>query len=310
MSNSKKDQIMKKNCFLNVALLLGIVVTLSSCSGSEEVINPSSLTAPVRIQVSDFSITMDNLCETRTRATENPANTNIVGALTLAFYASDGTKMYEATQLKSDASTYTTFGAFSCDLPVGSYTMVAIGRYVGSNDEFSLTSPTEAAFTSERVRETFCKTQSVTVTSTAPLDLSVTLNRIVTQLFIVSTDLRPEGVSKLRTTYSAGSKSFNPTTGLAIGNSGFSLTNNSSAAVGATIEVKNFAFLATDEQTMTITLEVLDNDDNVLITKEIPNVSLKRNRKTILRGPVFTPSASSASFFIETSWLDDNTINF
>ena len=305
---------MKKISFLNAALILGTVVsvvTLTSCSpASEEVLNPSSSTAPVRIQVADFSISMDDINDAPTRAAENPANTNIVGALTLAFYASNGTKMYEATQLKSDASTYTTFGAFSCDLPVGSYTMVAIGRYVSTNDEFSLTSPTEAAFTSERVRETFCKTQSVTVTSTAPLDLSVTLNRIVTQLFIVSTDLRPEGVSKLRTTYAAGSKSFNPTTGLAIGNAGFSLTNNSSAAVGTTIEVKNFAFLATDEQTMTITLEVLDEDDNVLITKEIPNVSLKRNRKTILTGPVFTPSASSASFLIETSWLDDHTINF
>ena len=305
---------MKKISFLNAALILGTVVsvvTLTSCSpASEEVLNPSSSTAPVRIQVADFSISMDDINDAPTRAAENPANTNIVGALTLAFYASNGTKMYEATQLKSDASTYTTFGAFSCDLPVGNYTMVAIGRYVSTNDEFSLTSPTEAAFTSERVRETFCKTQSVTVTSTAPLDLSVTLNRIVTQLFIVSTDLRPEGVSKLRTTYAAGSKSFNPTTGLAIDNAGFSLTNNSSAAVGTTIEVKNFAFLATDEQTMTITLEVLDEDDNVLITKEIPNVSLKRNRKTILTGPVFTPSASSASFLIETSWLDDHTINF
>ena len=305
---------MKKISFLNAALILGTVVsvvTLTSCSpASEEVLNPSSPTAPVRIQVTDFSISMDDINDAPTRAAENPANTNIVGALTLAFYASNGTKMYEATQLKSDASTYTTFGAFSCDLPVGNYTMVAIGRYVSTNDEFSLTSPTEAAFTSERVRETFCKTQSVTVTSTAPLDLSVTLNRIVTQLFIVSTDLRPEGVSKLRTTYAAGSKSFNPTTGLAIDNAGFSLTNNSSAAVGTTIEVKNFAFLATDEQTMTITLEVLDEDDNVLITKEIPNVSLKRNRKTILTGPVFTPSASSASFLIETSWLDDHTITF
>ena len=303
---------MKKISFLNAALILGTVVsvfTLISCSSaSEEVLNPSSPTAPVRIQITDFSISMDDINETPTRAAVSPDG--VVGALTLAFYASDGTKMYEATQLKSDASTYTTFGAFSCGLPVGSYTMVAIGRYVSTNDEFSLTSPTDAAFTSERVRETFCKTQSVSVTSTAPLDLSVTLNRIVTQLLIVSTDFRPEGVSKLRTTYAAGSKSFNPTTGLAIGNAGFSLTNNSSAAVGTTIEVKNFAFLATDEQTMTITLEVLDDDDNVLITKEIPNVSLKRNRKTILRGPVFTPSASSASFLIETSWLDDHTINF
>jgi hypothetical protein len=303
---------MKKISFLNAALILGTVVsvvTLTSCSpASEEVLNQSSPTAPVRIQITDFSISMDDINETPTRAAVSPDG--VVGALTLAFYAYDGTKMYEATQLKSDASTFTNFGEFSLLLPVGNYTMVVIGRGVGTGDEFSVTSPTVAEYSSERARETFCKTQEVTVTSSTPLNLSVTLSRIIANLFVYSTDVRPAEASKIRTTYSAGSKRFNPTTGLATENTGFSLINNPSTAVGKTISVMSFVFLATDEQTMTITLDVLDDDDNVLITKEIPNVSLKRNRKTILRGPVFTPSASSASFLIETSWLDDHTITF
>lgn len=293
------------------ALLLGAVLTLSSCS--EEVMNLENQETvpkvPVHIRVNDFSVSLGDIPDAQTRAVQSPASYKALKYLTLAFYDAEGTSIYNSTQVKSVPSTFSTFGDFSCDLPVGTFTMVAIGRDWSEGDEFSLTSPTVAAYTSERVRETFCASQSVTVTNSTPLDLSVTLSRIVAQLNILSTDIRPEGVSKIRTSYAAGSKSFNPNTGLAIGNSGFSVTNTPSATVGSTINVLNFAFLSTDEQTMDITLEVLGDHDEVLITKVIRNVPLKRNRKTILSGPVFSPSTSVVSFSLETAW-DENTVNF
>lgn len=307
---------MKKYFSKSFALLLGAVVTVVtlSCTDAEEVLNQvdqdMGVTAPVRVQVNDFTMSIDDIPKAQTRATKNPADYGNVGAITLAFYATDGTKMYADTQLKEGDTHYTTFGTFSCNLPIGTYTMLVIARDSLTDDVFTLTSLNEAAFTSEKVRETFCKTQSVSVTSSAALDLSVTLNRIVPQLSICSTDPRPSGVGKIRTTYSAGYKSFNPTTGLGIGNAGFSLINTPSAAVGKVVEFRNNTYLATDEQTMTITLDVLDTEDQVLITKVIPNVPLKRNRRTVLRGPLFTPSASTASFLLETSWLEDVTVNF
>ena len=180
---------------------------------------------------------------------------------------------------------------------------VAYGYYDG--DVFTLTSPTEAAFTSERPRETFSKVQSVTVTSASPLDLSITLNRVISKLQIASTDNRPAGVAKIRTTYAAGGKSFNPTTGLATDDSGFSITNTPSAAVGSTIGVESNLFLATDEQAMDITIEVLDAGNNVLFSHTVSNVPFKRNRKTTLRGAIFTAATSSAGFQLETSWLTE-----
>lgn len=298
--------------------LLGTVLTLSSCSSdAEEVLNPSAPSvpqtvryAPVRVQVNEFSMSMEDVPEAQTRAVKSPYDYSNVGAITLAFYDSAGTLVCDSTQIKTIPTTFDTFGDFSLLVPVGDYTMVVIARDSIENDVFTLTSPTVAAFTSEKVRETFCHTQAVSITSTTALDLSVTLTRCVSQLSVTSTDPRPNGVDRIRTTFGAGGKRFNPTTGLAIDNTGFSVYTSPSKPVGNTVGYKNLAFLATDEQTMTITLEVLDEDDNVLITKEIPNVSLKRNRKTILRGPLFTPSASAASFVLETSWLSDHTINF
>lgn len=288
--------------------LMSAVVTLSSCGDAEEVMNPSTAAgyAPVSVHVSDFTISMDD--QPGTRAAVDPANYNKVKELTLAFY--DGTnEVYKATQVKSDASTYETFGQFSCSLPLGSYTMVVLGRDTDDDDVFTFTSATSASYSSERIRETFCASQNVSVTSTAALSLPVTLTRVVTQLGIRSTDVRPTGVDKIRTTFGAGGKSFNPSTGLATVNTGFVTTKALTSAVGASIAIGSFAFLATDEQTMDITIEVLDGSDNVILTKVVNDVPMKRNRVTNLRGALFSANSTSP-ITVESSWLTDTTVDF
>ena len=69
-------------------------------------------------------------------------------------------------------------------------------------------------------------------------------------------------------------------------------------------------FLATDEQTVDVTFETLDANDNVLYTKTITNVPLKRNRVTTLKGVMFTNDSSSGTFQVDTDWIEGNTINF
>ena len=290
----------------NYLLAAALTLLVVGCSEEETGNNPQ-VYAPVTVHVNDFSMSVDDFS---TRAEEAVANYTDVGAIKLAFYNSDGAQQYMTTQLRSDASTYTTFGNFSCDLPVGNYTMVVIGRGYFDGDAFTLTSPTSAGYTSERARETFVAKQNVTVTSSAPLNLNVTLSRIVSSINIISTDGRSTGVAKIRTTYAKGSKSFNPSTGFATDDAGFVLTNTPSAAIGSPINVSSFVFLATDEEKMNITIEVLDASNNVLFTKVVENVPLKRNRKTTLTGAMFTAPTSAASFKVETSWLDGNSVSF
>lgn len=306
-----------------VALFVSAVFGLGSCSDAEGVMNSeiegSSGCVPVRVHVSDFSFSVDDFPGTfdpsagsgtagsGTRGAVAPDSYEGIKAITLAFYSADGSEVSKTTQEKGSAEN---FGDFSLTLPVGSYTMVVIGRDVLEGDAFSLTSATAAGYTSERVRETFCAKQSVAITSSAAVNLDVTLNRIVAQLTIQSTDGRPEGASKIRTTYSAGGKMFSPSTGLAIEDTGFSVVNTPKSAVGAAIGVKNFAFLASNEQVMDITLEVLDADDNVLITKEVKDVPLARNKKTTLSGALFTPTAVAIGVRVEEDWLPDETITF
>jgi hypothetical protein len=273
--------------------------------------NAEQATAPVRVRVSNFSITTEEMPSGggTTRAAENPGGYFEGGAITLAFYDAAGHETYKTTQIKGDG-TYTTFGEFTANLPVGHYTMVAVARYYYAGDAFTLTNPTAAAYTSERPRETFTKVQSVTVTSATPLDLDVTLNRISSWLKIISTDGRPASAIKIKTTFAKGGKSFDPSTGLATVDTGFWQTNNPSTAVGATIEVNAVPLLYTDEESMNITIEVLDADENVIGTKVVNNVPFKRNRVTKLTGAVFTAGTSGAGFKLETTWLSDYNMDF
>jgi hypothetical protein len=303
-----------KKLFISTAILLSIVACTNDSESTVVENQTEQGYAPVTVRVSDFSIATEEISSggSLTRGTETLDSYFAGGAITLAFYNAVGTEVYKTTQVKGDGS-YTTFGEFTANLQVGTYTMVAVARAHYDGDAFTLTSPTEAAYTSMRPRETFSKVQTVTVTSASPLDLSVTLNRINSWLKIISTDGRPASIKKIRTTFEKGGKSFNPTTGWATTDTGFSQTNNPSTATGATIEINVVPFVACAddaEEKMTVTIEALDNDDNVLGTKVVNNVPFKRNRQTILRGNVFTAEPTTSSFKIETAWLSDYTMDF
>lgn len=266
--------------------------------------------APVTVTTNGFEVSLGEF--TGRRAEQSVTSYNYVKALTLAFFKQDGTEVYKCTHIKNNEDTYeTAFGEFSTSLPLGSYTMVVIGY--NRSQEMTLTSSTVASIGTGSLCETFADTQEVNINNTTPVNLTATLQRIVTALGVRSTDNRPAGVTHLRITYSAGSKSFNPMTGLAVDNNGFTDLITFSTAVGSPIFSGSYLFLNTDEQTMDVTIETLDGaEGNVLFSKTITNVPLKRNRQTILQGPIFTNgTANASSFKVESNWITPgNTIEF
>ena len=293
----------------------GMILLAASCSNESElneVINSEKATAPVTVRVNGFSITQEDFPSGGTRAEQDVVDYTGVGAIDLAFYSGE-TEVYKTTQLRSNTSSYTTFGEFSCNLPIGNYTMVVVGRGWFDGDVFTLTSPTAAGYTSDHVRETFVASQAVNITSANAVNLSATLERIVAQVTVISTDGKSAEAKKVRTTFAASGKGLNPSTGLATTNTGFSNTVGVSTAVGVVSSSVNFAFLYSNEQTMSVTVDVLNEAGNVICTHTINNVPLKRNRKTTLRGPIYTATAvASSAFQLETDWLDGdgNTVYF
>ena len=301
---------MKNLIFMAVCCL--VAAACSNEGSLDSSVNPSGeqVMAPVKVTTTGFEVSQGEF--TSRRAEQSVTSYNYVKALTLAFFKQDGTEVYKCTHIKEDPNaTYTTFGEFSTSLPLGSYTMVVIGYNRAL--EMTLTSATVASIGTGSLCETFADTQEININNTTPVNLTATLQRIVTALGVRSTDNRPAGVTHLRLTYSAGSKSFNPMTGLAADNNGFTDLITFNGAVGATIYSGSYLFLNTDEQTMDVTIETLDGaEGNVLFSKTITNVPLKRNRQTILQGPIFTNgTANASSFKVESNWITPgNTIEF
>lgn len=297
---------MKKFFLMAVAALL----TISCTNNNEETVvnaqDEQNAKVPVRVHVDGFSVTQEDFPLTRTATAV--ASYEGVKAITLAFYKGS-TEVLKTTQIKGSLDPGETFGEFECSLDMGSYTMVVIARGNFDGDVLNLTSPTSAAYTSDHVRETFAATQEVNVTSNTPLDLTAVLNRVIAKVVIVSTDNRTADVANIRATFSAGGKSFSPTTGLATVNTGFSNTMQG-ANIGAKENAISYVFLATDEQTMDVTIETLDAEQNVLFSKTVSDVPLKRNRVTTLTGAMFTAEAAAGSFTLNSDWLSGNNVGF
>jgi len=193
---------------------------------------------------------------------------------------------------------------------MGSYTMVVLGYGLNDGEPvITLTSPTSATFGNNPARETFVATQAVNITNTNDVTLSATLNRIVSKLKIHSTDGCTENAVNVRTTLSAGGKAFSPSTGLATSNTGFINVLPIQSTVGNPTNSITYLFLATDEQTVNVTIDVLDAGGNSISHKEVSGVPFKRNRMTVLTGSLYS-SGGNGSFQVETEWLTDAEVNF
>jgi hypothetical protein len=292
----------------------GMILLAASCSNdrveSVDNVQVENVVAPVTVCVSGFSITQEGFSGTRSTAV---ADYSGVKALTIAFYkVDDGSEVYKNTQFRDNLPEGETFGAFTTTLSAGNYTMVVLGYGQGqSNQAITMTSATAATYGEGTVYDTFAATQEVSITNSDAKNLTATLQRIVTALAVQSTDLKPEGVTHMRLTYYGGGKSFNPTTGLATSNDGFvSLAGLPTA--GNTTYTGNYFFLASDEQTINVKIETMDGaDGNVLYSKTVENVPLKRNRQTTLIGAIYSNArVSGSSFEISESWLDAHVMSF
>lgn len=298
------------NKYFLLAVCVGMIA--ASCNKSEtefeteENKETANSYAPVNVHVLDFTAYVGDI--PATRANQAAADYSGVKTMQLAFYdASTNALVYSDTQLRDDNTTYTTFGEFSCTLPMGSYKMVVIGH--GSTSAITLDTPTSAEFSTDKARETFAYTETIDITTTASVDISAALSRICSKLMLSSTDALPASVKKINVSFSGGGKAFNPTTGLATVNTGLTNSVTINSTVGLHCEVNSYIFLATDEQNVDVTIDVYGAEDALLFHKIVSGVPLKRNRQTTLQGKIFSASLGGG-FTLSTDWQSGNIVNF
>ena len=292
--------------FYYVAAMLLLAATSCSSDSENSVVTPQT-SVPVTVRVDGFTQSLEDFSGSSHRAAQSVESYSNVKAITLAFYDANGVEQCKMEQLRDDHTTYTSFGEFSCSLPIGSYTLVAIARGLLPNDVFTLNSAVEAVY-GGLTRETFAGTKAVVINSTSAQNQNISLNRVCAKLTIATNDVRPAGIAKIRTTYGQGSKTFSPTTGFATDNNGFVIINTPSI-VGEPIAISSYVFLTENTQTMDITIETLDANDQVVFSTVVHDVPFKRNRVTRLHGALFSASVASA-IQVETAWENEEVVNF
>ena len=69
-------------------------------------------------------------------------------------------------------------------------------------------------------------------------------------------------------------------------------------------------WLCSGQSNIDVTIEALDANDQVLFTKHIPAVPLKRNAETTISGPIFTTGSSTIGITLDTDWLPGYEVTF
>ena len=288
---------------LSTLFVAAMLLLMTSCNQEED----NKTLVPIHVNTNGFNVTQEDFDPTRAATTADDY-TNI-NAIILAFYQGN-TEIKRFTQLRADMPQGQSFGEFNLYLPIGKYTMVVVAYSTNENSPFTLTSLTEAAFTGLRVKDTFVATQTVNVTSGNPLALSATLNRIVSQLTVTSTDGKAPNADKLRMTLSGGSKAFNPSTGLATDNLGFDNAVTITKDAGQVTSSATMLFLSEDTQNIDVTIDVLDAQSNVITHKVITKVPFKRNKVTLLTGALYSSTTTVSPIQLNADWLPTVTITF
>ena len=255
-----------------------------------------------QIEKTPFASLFPGANQATTRAAK--AASEVCTRLNFAIYNQEGTRVKQVNQT-SDA---TGFGKCSFQLSEGTYQLVVVGHSSGGNP--TMTDPTCIKFTnSQGFTDTFICSRDVTI-GEDPVDLKVSLDRIVALCRFVITDEIPAGVSTMRFYYTGGSGAFDANTGLGCVNSKQDVKFD---VASGQKQFDLYTFLHDTEGTIHLTVTALDSSGNELYNREF-DVPMQQNHITWLSGDYFNGSGSSAttttSVTVNTDWAGETRLSF
>ncbi|MBP5713766.1 MAG: FimB/Mfa2 family fimbrial subunit [Prevotella sp.] len=235
----------------------------------------------------------------RTRGAAKEACTR----LNYAVYTPDGTRVKQVNQT-SDASS---FGTASFQLGEGDYLLVVVGHSSLKNP--TMTDLNKIQFkNADGFTDTFLYYGHVTI-GEEPVNLQVSLDRIVSLCRFVITDDIPEEVTQMRFYYTGGSGAFDATTGLGCVNSKQDVYFDVTAGQR---QFDLYTFLHDREGTIHLTVTAYDDDDNILQEREF-HVPMQQNYITWVSGAYFNGTGASSTVTdvsVNTDWAGETHINF
>ena len=225
--------------------------------------------------------------------------------LNFAVYDMGGSRQKQVNQEKSNAN----YGVASFQLEEGNYQLVVVGH--SSNGNPTMTNPAKIQFTNATGYTDTFLCYGVVEIGENPVDLSVSLDRIVALCRFVITDDIPSEVKKLQFYYTGGSGAFNATTGLGCVASKQTVTFDIASASQKQFDLYTFLHEPSDEIVLKVT--ALDASGNELYNREF-GVPMEQNHITWLSGALFGGTGSSSttitSVTVNTDWAGETHLTF
>jgi len=290
---------MKKYSIIASVFALFVMFTVFACEKAIISENNEEDTPKGNLRVS-----VSQIEKTSFSALTRAAVADVCTRLNFAVYDEDGTRL----KLISQTSDKEDYGTCSFQLAAGTYQLVVVGH--SSNGNPSMADPYKIQFTnSQGFTDTFLCYGSITI-GEDPVDLELTLNRIVALCRFVITDEFPADVKKLRFYYSGGSGAFDATTGFGCVNSKQDVKFD---VVATQKQFDLYTFLHDTEGTIHLTVTAYDSADNVLYERTF-DVPMQQNHITWLTGAFFTGSGASPTTItgvtVNTDWAGETYLTF
>ena len=236
-----------------------------------------------------------------TRATASEACTR----LSFAVYDENGSRLKQINQNVDDSG----FGTASFQIDEGDYQLVVVGH--SSNGNPTMSNPQKIQFSNAQgFTDTFLFSSEITI-GEEPVDLQVTLERIVALCRFVITDDTPAEVAKMKFYYTGGSGAFNAYTGLGSVNSKQTVTFDVTDRSQTQFDL--YTFLHEQSDNIALKVTALDASGNELYVREF-DVHMEQNHITWLTGAFFNGSGSSSTSVtgvtVNTDWAGETHITF
>ena len=234
------------------------------------------------------------------------AASEVCTRLNFLIYNTDNSRAKMVNQTSSDKN----FGTVSFQLDEDDYQLVVVG-HSGSGNPTS-TNPLKIQFTNATgFTDTFLSSDDITVKAEDPLEIDVTLVRIVALCRFCLTDDIPADVRKMQFYYTGGSGAFDAYTGLGSVNSKQTVTFD--VTDGSQKQFDLYTFLHEESDNIALKVTALDASGNVLYERDF-DVPMQQNHITWLTGAFFSGSGSSSTTVtgvtVNTDWAGELHLTF
>ena len=234
------------------------------------------------------------------------AASEVCTRLNFLIYNTDNSRAKMVNQTSSDKN----FGTVSFQLDEGDYQLVVVGHSAGGNP--TSTNPLKIQFTNATgFTDTFLSSDDITVKAEDPLEIDVTLVRIVALCRFCLTDDIPADVRKMQFYYTGGSGAFDAYTGLGSMNSRQTVTFD--VTDGSQKQFDLYTFLHEESDNIALKVTARDASGNVLYERDF-DVPMQQNHITWLTGAFFSGSGSSSTTVtgvtVNTDWAGELHLTF